>query len=369
MKIAIVGCGFVADFYMRTLPNHSHLELTGVWDHNAETLKRFTDYWSVPRYRNMDDLLGDSDVDIIVNLTNPLSHYDVTAASLRAGKHVYSEKPLAMQLDQARDLVRLADSRGLYLTSAPCSLLSETAQTLWRALRDSEVGKPRLVYAQLEDGMILRDSCQEWRSESGSPWPWKDEFEVGCVLEHAGYYLTWLVAFFGPAASVEAIGAVMQPDKGGNESFVTSTPDYVLATINFESGVVARLTCSIVAPVDRSLMIFGEYGELSIDDCWEYGAQVYIRKPPIRGKLKKKKLVRKSRIKYRCGGPHNMEFSRGVAELADAITDRRRCHLPADFSLHVNEIVLAMQNPGEMHYPYKMTTSCDPVSPMPWASR
>jgi predicted dehydrogenase len=369
MKIAFVGCGYVADFYQRTLPNHDNLQLTGVWDNNAETLNRFAKYWSVSPYRDFRELLNDPDLDIVVNLTNPDSHYEVSAASLAAGKHVYSEKPIAMDLVQARELVELANRQGLYLTSAPCTVLSETAQTMWKALRDDAVGKVRLVYAQLEDGMIFKDNYESWRSESGSPWPWKNEFEIGCVLEHAGYYLTWLVAFFGPVATVDASGATLIPDKGTDVPLEATVPDYVVTNLHFVSGVVARLTCSIVGPVDRSLTVFGDDGELTVEDCWDFGAQVYIRKPPIRGRRKKIPLVRKSRIKHSCGGPHNLDFACGVAELAVAIKTGRNCHLPADFVLHVNEIALAMRNPAATSYPYAMTTSCDPVLPMPWARR
>jgi predicted dehydrogenase len=367
VNIALVGCGYVADFYLRTLPNYGDLKLCGVWDHNPESLDRFAKYWSVRPYRDLAKLLDDSEVDIVVNLTNPDSHYDVSAASLAAGKHVYSEKPIAMELGQAQELVELANRHDLYLVSAPCTLLSETAQTLWRSLRDNAVGEVRLVYAQLEDGMIFKDDFQCWRSESGNPWPWQDEFETGCVLEHAGYYLTWLVAFFGPVATIDASGATLIPDKGTAGPCATTVPDYVVANLHFVSGVVARLTCSIVAPVDRSLTIFGEEGELSVEDCWDYGANVYIRKPPARGRQKKVRLVRKSRIKHRCGGTHNLDFARGVADLAEAIAAGSDCHLPADFSLHVNEIALAIRSPGETKYPYAMTTSCAPVPPMPWA--
>jgi len=367
VKIAIVGCGYVADYYKRTFPNYENLQLTGVWDNNAEALDRFARFWSVRPYRGFRELLDDPGLDIVVNLTNPDSHYDVSAASLAAGKHVYSEKPIAMDLGQARELVELANRQGLHITAAPCTVLSETAQTIWKALREDAVGKIRLVYAQLEDGMILKDNYHDWRSESGSPWPWNDEFEMGCVVEHAGYYLTWLVAFFGPVATVDASGTVIIPDKGTDPSRGAAVPDYVVSNLHFVSGVVARLTCSIVAPVDRSLTVFGDNGELTVEDCWDYGARVYIRTPPIRGPRKKVPLVRKSRIKYACGGPHNLDFARGVAELAQAITTGRSCHLPTDLSLHVNEITLAMRNPAATSYPYTMTTSCEPVLPMPWA--
>src|SRR5258705_13780081 len=112
MRVAIVGCGFVADYYVRTLAAHPELELIGVLDRDIERAERFARYYSLPRYETMDELLGDSGVEIVLNLTNPRSHYEVSKRSLLAGKHVYSEKPLAMSFDEAKELVELAERNG-----------------------------------------------------------------------------------------------------------------------------------------------------------------------------------------------------------------------------------------------------------------
>src|SRR4051812_46761518 len=152
MRVAIVGCGFVADYYVRTLPVHPELELVGVMDRDAERAERFARYYSLSRYNSLDDLLADPRVEIVLNLTNPSSHYEVSKRALLAGKHVYSEKPMAMSFDEAKELVELAERAGRQISSAPCSLLGETAQTMWKALRDQRVGRVRLAYAELDDG-------------------------------------------------------------------------------------------------------------------------------------------------------------------------------------------------------------------------
>ena len=122
---------------------------------------------------------------------------------LQNGKHVYSEKPLGMSGEEARSLLALAERRGLYLSCAPCSVLSETAQTVWKAIRDGAIGKVRLVYANFDDGMIAPKLAPwTWVNDCGVPWPAKDEFEGGGA--HAGYVLTWLAAFFGPARAVNS---------------------------------------------------------------------------------------------------------------------------------------------------------------------
>jgi predicted dehydrogenase len=84
---------------------------------------------------------------------------------------------------------------------------------MWKALRDGLVGRPRLAYAEMDDGLLHTMDFREWRGDSGAPWPYVDELETGCTVEHAGYALTWLTAFFGPAERVVAYSALTVPDK------------------------------------------------------------------------------------------------------------------------------------------------------------
>src|SRR4051812_25704006 len=123
MRVALVGAGYVADFYAATLGNHPALELVGVTDLDADRARRFAELYKVRAYPSLDALLADPRVQAVVNLTSPASHYAVTRDCLTAGRHVYSEKPLAMSLPDAEALVELAEREGLVLSAAPCNLL------------------------------------------------------------------------------------------------------------------------------------------------------------------------------------------------------------------------------------------------------
>ena len=127
-------------------------------------------YWST------DELLADPTIDIVVNLTSIESHHEMTRAPLLAGKHVYSEKPLCTELTQARELVDLAQERGLALGCAPSNVLSASMQTLWKAITDGAVGDVRLVYAECDDNPIYLMEPEKWRSPTGAPWPHLDEY-------------------------------------------------------------------------------------------------------------------------------------------------------------------------------------------------
>ena len=408
MDIAVVGCGYVSDHYMESLHRHSNLNLLGVCDKLPERAKVLADYYGLDIYDTVEDVLADDRVKLVVNLTDPHNHYVVSKAALLADKHVYSEKPLGISLLEAKELHALARERGLMISGAPCSALSETAQTLWKAVEDGAIGKPRLVYAELDDNPIYRMKPEGWTNARGVAWPYIGEYEVGCTLEHAGYYLTWICAIFGPAKSITSFSSCVVPDKTDLPMEPSDTPDTAIACIVFESGVVARLTCSIVGPYDHRIQIIGDEGVLTANECWHYGTPVYLeRYTQLSLNARKARSVRSSSFlkyvfgvggkkqklvspamkqisdrwaEYRAGKINFwralvravskrelvfMDFFRGVAEMADAIENHQECLLNADFVLHVNELALAMQKAGEAGEPYKVTTSFEPVKPLP----
>lgn len=380
--IALVGCGYVADFYLKTLENHPELRVVAVYDRDPERGARFATYHALHLAGSLAEILADPRVEILVNLTNPASHFEVSKAALEAGKHVYTEKPLAMTFPEAEALVDLAEARGLGLSAAPCGVLGEAAQTLGRALRKQEIGRVRLVYAELDDGPIHLTDYRAWRSDSGAPWPWKDELEVGCTLEHAGYYVTWLTAFFGPVTRVTSFASCLIPDKKTDVPLDRRAPDFSVACVELASGVVARLTCSIFAPNDRRLRVIGDEGVLEVEDCWDYGSAVTLTKrTPLRIRAEKHPnaarilglgpraypLVRKPGFRSRTRGSNPMDFARGVAELAESVRTGRPCRLSPRYALHVNEVVLAMASPDVMGSPRQITSTFEPLAPMPWA--
>lgn len=388
MRIGIVGCGDTADQYLPSIRRYSNLELVAVTDWDQARTSQFCSYYSVMPCPSLEALLSDPKIEMIVNLTHSGSHYEVNKSCLKAGKHVYSEKPLASTFAHARELVELAAAKGLYLSSAPCTLLGETAQTLWKALRSEAIGTVRLVYAEVDEGPLHLMDPHLWRSKSGAPYAYRSAFQSGATVEHAGYYLSWLAAFFGPAKTITAFSTCLWPNRQvvPGEPLELTTPDFGSACITFESGVVVRFTCSLIAPYNHALQIFGDKGSLSVDECWNYSAPVYLdrysklkfraerypiaRKYPVIKHLLghyprtcppiKKVSWRKRYTRYR------MDYGRGVAELAHAITEERRSRLPPDFCLHVHELLFAMQDP--VNSVYNVTTSFTPLQPMDEAS-
>lgn len=376
--IAIIGCGYVADSYRHCLPLHTgRLKLTGIYDRVAERRAAFTATWGDRAYQSLDELLADEACSIVLNLTDPESHAAVTEAAIAAGKHVYSEKPLAMTATMATELRDRARAAGVRLASAPCNLLGESMQTAWAAVRAGMIGKVLLAYAEMDDGMIHRTHYASWLSRSGKPWPARGEFETGCTYEHAGYALGLFGAMFGPAVRVTSFAALLVPDKQTTPPLAHPAPDFSVGCIEYENGVVARLTNSIVAPYDHRMRIIGETGTLEIKEPWDYASPVILRRPG-EGRITRvierhlgafgRKLPMARPVPFKGGrGKPTMDFMRGPAELAEAIAAGRPSRLDEDFAVHVTEVTEMLQHPERFDRPARVQSRFAPIEPMEWA--
>ena len=404
MRVGIVGCGYVFDHYMATWDRHPRLVLAGVADRNAERTEAVSSAYGVRVYPSTDALLSDPAVDAVANFTSIESHYEVSKAALLAGKHVYSEKPLCPRLDEARELVALAAEKGLALSCAPSNAMSDSTQTMWKAVRDGAVGDVRIVYAEFDDNPIYLMSPEGWRSRSGAPWPYLHEYEQGCTYEHVGYHLTQLCSMFGPVESVTAFSKRTLPDKTAQPLEPADTPDFSVGCLNFRSGVVARVTCSIAAPLDHSVRVIGNKGMLTVDTYRDYRCPVrYERFGKLPLNARKAMSVRRSTLLQRVfgvggrplelldnpepgangrpaeGRPSLRELPRrlkqrevgqqdktmGIAELADALEHDRPYFPSPEFTLHLTELTIAIQGAGEHGATHTMETTFEPIAPRP----
>ncbi|MBC7284150.1 Gfo/Idh/MocA family oxidoreductase [Hoeflea sp.] len=364
-KIAVIGTGFVADYYMTTLANYPELALAGVWDHDAARLGEFCRFHDARAYASFAECLDDRDVAIIVNLTSPESHYALNCAALNAGKHVYCEKPLGMTFEQARAVVDLAASNGLTICGAPANGLSDAQALTQSLIAAGRIGTPRLAYAEMEDGPVFRDNWTDWRSRSGAKWPGLHEFEIGCTLEHAGYGLSWLVSLFGAVEKGQAFSALTFPDKGRGTEDLALAPDFSVGCLSFRSGVTARLTCGLAAPRDRSLTIVGDEGTIVVRDLWDDRSPVHLSrfdgKRPLlqrlagrferqRGRVLPLRLTHGRPVAYPAPAkarrlsafPSQIDFARGIAVMAQAIAAGEAPFFSGERALHLTELALAL---------------------------
>lgn len=349
MKIALVGCGFVADLYMATLADHPSLEVVAAMDIVPAHADRFAAHWNTPVFHDAPSLLAGAAFEMVLNLTNPDSHVEVSRTFLEAGKHVYSEKPFTLKVEDGQALAELAARKGLQIAAAPCLHLGEAVQSMRRLIDAGRIGRPLLAYAEMNDDLVGKSTYRQWRGVSGAPWPCEDEFHVGVTLEHIGYSLGALMALFGPVKRLVSFASLLYPGKPVPKGLAEGQ-DFSLACLEFKSGPVARLTCSNVSPRDHSIAVFGEDGVMRAEDCWHFTTPVttrgYMR---LRNRFMLTPWSKKARP-VPCGpsakvrGAGAMDFARGPAALARAVRSGAPTLMPIDFALHVNEVSLAVHD-------------------------
>lgn len=407
MKIGVVGCGYVFDIYMGTIARHPGIDIVAVADRNMARARAAGAHYGLRVHDDAAALLADPEIDIVANFTSIESHDEISRAALEAGKHVYSEKPLVTDMGAARALADLAAAKGLRLSCAPSNALSPAVQTLWKATHDGTVGDVRMVYAEFDDNPVYLLKPETWKSASGAPWPYLHEYEMGCTWEHVGYHLTWMCAIFGPVRRVTAFSKHTLPDKTDKPLDPPDTPDFSVACLDFESGVVGRITCSIAVPADHRMRIIGNKGVLSADSYRDYtcpvrvepfngvtlsarnlrivrentllqrltgvgGRTLPLADNPVAGVLPPAPLPRtalKARLKrWLARQKGQQDKCAGLAELAEAIRAGRPHFPSAEFTLHLTELTLAIQAAGPDGASHTPVHRFDPA-PMPDRTR
>lgn len=224
MNIAIVGCGNIAARYSEDVKRYPGLGVVGFYDIDPGRAQDFASKHGGRIYATFDELLDDPKVELVVNLTIFEAHYTVVKTALERGKHVYTEKPLALTFAESRELLELAGRNGLRVASAPFTFLGEAQQTATKWVREERLGRLRLIYAEVNHGRI-----ESWHP---NPEPF---YAVGPNLDVGVYPLTLVTALLGPAAELQAFAATLHPRrvrKDGKE-FAVEAPDYYVVNLRF----------------------------------------------------------------------------------------------------------------------------------------
>jgi predicted dehydrogenase len=350
LGVGIAGCGNIADPYAKTMNNYPQIELVGATDVLPGRAEQLTAQYGGRAYATLDEMLADSAIDLVVNLTIHHAHPAVITQCLNAGKHVHSEKPIAMDYPTAKALVDLAAEKGLRLSCSPITYMGEAQQTMWKIIRSGRLGAVRLVYCEVNWGRI-----ESWHPNPG---PF---YDVGALFDVGVYPLTLVTTFLAPARRVTAYGKVLHPDrvtKEGNEFHIT-TPDWVTAAVELENGTVVRLTTNFYVghhTKQKGLEFHGDLASAWIGSFQDFHApvefaefgkqyqpEVYVR-PPFQG----------------------VDWGRSVAEIADAIAEGRPQRSSGAQAAHVVEICSAISQSLHERHPVDIISSFPPPWPMAW---
>ena len=353
LGIGIVGTGNIAGGYARDILTHPEIRLVAATDVDPVRAAAFATANGCRAHASLEALLADHEVDIVVNLTVHHAHFEVTKRALEAGRHVYSEKPLALRTSEARELVDLAKARGLRLGCSPSTFLGEAQQTAAGLIRAGRLGPVRAIYAEVNWGRI-----ETWHP---APAPF---FDVGVLVDVGVYPLTLVTTMLGPARSVRAWGWDLEPDRVTQDGtpFRIGSPDLIVTAVELASGPVVRLTASFYvgrpAKAIGSLEFHGDAASLALSSFQDFDAAVEVG--PYGGSFEPVDLVRP--------GFRGTAWARALAEMATAIREDRPHRASAEQAAHVVEILEAaatsMREGGRQ---IEIASKIIPPPLMPWA--
>jgi predicted dehydrogenase len=327
----VIGCGVISTAYLKAAQRFANLELRAVADMRSAPAEKQGAAFGVPAMR-VDQLLKRDDIEIVVNLTVPLAHTDVSLAVLRAGKHVHSEKPLGVNVAEARKVMDLAAEKNLRVGCAPDTFLGGGHQTARKAIDDGAIGTPVAGSA-----FFMCPGHERWHPAPGFYYLRGG----GPMLDMGPYYITNLIQLLGPIASV--MGSTARPHA---ERLITSEPmngtripvevaTHVAGMLEFVSGAVVSIAMSFDVPKHKHtpIEIYGTEGSILVPDPNRFGGEVSVAKT---------------------GGdwvpvPHTHgnvdgEFrSIGVADMAAAIVANRPHRASGALALHALEAMEAFQ--------------------------
>jgi len=349
-RVGIVGCGNIAGGYGRTLAPHKQIEIAGASDIDTARAESFVKEFGGTAYPSLDALLADDTIDAVVNLTIHHAHPAVITQCLNAGKHVHSEKPLAMTYAEAQALVDLAEQKGLRLSCSPITYMGEAQQTAWKVIREGQLGPVRVIYAEVNHGRI-----ESWHP---APGPF---YEVGSLFDVAVYPLTMVTTFFGPARKVIAYGKVLYPDRVTKEGvpFHIETPDWSVAAVELASGEVVRLTTNFYVSnrtKQRGLEFHGDEASLFMDSWQNFNAAVEYA--PFGQAYEPVPYVKEPFP--------GTEWGRAVVDMAEAIDAGRPQRATGAQAAHVVEILEAISTSLKEERSVEITSSFTPPTPMDW---
>ena len=330
IKAALIGCGVISEIYLKNLCHTFQIiEMVGCSDRIEERSKKRSEQFNIRQMTN-DEILADPEIEIIINTTFPLSHYEVTKAALLMGKHVYCEKMIAVTLEEGIELAQIARAKGLMLALAPDTFLGAGLQTARWVIDSGMIGEPISVSGICQRGYNLvrnDDYCGMIHLPGG-----------GIPFDMGGYYLHQFVNLFGPIGRATGFAKTRQKHRKFlnplsplyGDDFEVMTINTMTAALEFKSGVYGALTItSESVPGMHKIEVIGSEGTLFVHDPNNYSGPITVKRPGNSDPLL---------IPYTHAFTEN---SRGIGavDMAYAIRNHRQPRADIMLGLHAFEVI------------------------------
>ncbi|MEC8194915.1 MAG: Gfo/Idh/MocA family oxidoreductase [Pseudomonadota bacterium] len=353
LGVGIIGCGNISTAYLSLAPMFNGYDIVAVADINMDNAHAQAEAFGV-RADTVEALLAADDIDLIINLTIPAAHFEVSRSILQAGKHVYSEKPFVLSLAEGQQLSDIATANNLRIGSAPDTFMGGSHQLARNLIDSGAIGKVTSGAA-----VVMSSGMEDWH-------PNPDFFFQkggGPILDLGPYYICNLVQMLGPVAKVTSFtGAAhdtrtIQNGPRNGETVPVETPTTIHSVLSFESGAIITLLASWdVWDSNHPIMeLYGTEGTMNVPDPNFFGGVLTVTD-------RSSEPVEKS-----WGHPFsipNFEETQanyrgaGLADMALAISEGRPHRCNDEFATHVVEVMTAILEAGETGQVMTMNTSC-----------
>lgn len=380
-KITVIGTGDICSIYLYNIQNvFRNIEVRGVYDLVHEKAEQMARAYQIPIvFDTLQDALTDSETDIILNLTRPLNHYEISREAILAGKHVYSEKPFGVTFEQALELCQLAREHGVLVGGAPDTFLGGGIQTCRKLLDDGVIGRPIGASAYM-----VSPGLESWHPDPSfyySP-------GGGPMLDMGPYYVTALVSLLGPVVQVAAMTKASYSERiiTNGPRFGTAipvtTPTYLNGVMQFQNGVIGSMlmTFDVHAAEVPFIEIYGTEGTLSVPNPDTFGGPVRLfravdpsAQKPISGETTDIGYAERAKALLASGQFYDIplmfkysENGRGVglSDLAASIETGRPPRASGDLVLHCLEVMTSFEKSSKNQSFLSMTTTCQRPAPM-----
>ncbi len=355
VKIGIIGTGNIFGAYARGCRAFDILEIAACADIDRRKAEAKAEEFDIARVCSVEDLLADREIQIIVNLTVPKAHAEVSLAVISAGKNVYSEKPLAVTRRDGQKVLAAAQEKGVRVGCAPDTFLGGGPQTCRKLIDDGWIGEPVAAVAFLPG--------HGHGPESWHPNP--DFFYQvggGPMLDVGPYYLTGLINLLGPVKRVTGSARISFPERIATSKLhrgrriPVEVPTHVTGALDFVSGPIATIITSfdIWAANLPHFEVYGSEGTLSAHDPSLFGCRVLVRRAGAE-EWSEMPLT------------HSSQVGRGigVADMAYAIASGRPHRASAEMAYHVLDIMQAFEESSETGRHIEITSPCSRPAPLP----
>ncbi len=359
--IGIIGVGVISDTYLENLASFPDVEVLIVGDLLLDRAESQAAKHGVPAWGSGDDVLAHPGVDLVINLTTPDAHIEVSRAAVAAGKHVWTEKPLGLDRDAAAELLREAEAAGVRIGSAPDTLLGPGFQAARRAIDSGIIGRP--LFAQT---VFQTQGPDMWHPNPGFLFA----EGAGPLLDMGPYYFSALVSLLGPVARVAAVGSKAREEReirtgpNAGSTFPVEIPSTIQIVTAFEQGAQAQSLLSFDSALERHgvVEIHGTEGTIVIPDPNQFAGRIAYVKPL--GVLRDGMSFQQDWIEIE---HEDIEVGRGMGalDMVRSIAAGRPHVASGELGFHVLDILLSAQESAATGQTVTVESTVAPVPLLP----